>query len=258
MAKKNRKTNPLMVQIIKYCVVVVFICFVGIFLYKSGFSLLQNAEMFKIREVIHAPSLGYIDTRDLDCYKGKSLFEVNLRKIQSDLQRKYPDMDRLRVVMVFPNRLVIQAQKREPFVLIENPERNILVDKSGMVVHARSLDQTELPTIRGIKAYVQEGVLKPYPDRDVKIAIQIIEKVMTNPYLSSYRVESVDMSQRSKVELYLKHGVLNLQPLFVILDHERIEQKIQKLGILLSQGDLELQDVKYIDLRFREPTLSKK
>jgi len=258
MAKKNRKKNSWPINIIRYSVVLTFVCFLFVFLYKSGISFLQNTEMFKVKEVIYSPSLGYIDANQLDRYKGKSLFEISLKDIQTRLQREYPDMDSLRVVMVFPNRLVIQAQKREPFMVIENNDKDIVVDKFGIVIQAIARNPLDLPKARGIKAYVQKGVLKPYPDRDVKYAIKIVESVMKNPYLNAYSVESVNMAQRSKIELYLRHGMLNLKPLFVLLDHEDIAQKIHKLGILLSQGDLELQDVKYIDLRFREPILSKK
>jgi hypothetical protein len=42
------------------------------------------------------------------------------------------------------------------------------------------------------------------------------------------------------------------------LDREKIAQRIKVLGVVLSQGNLDMDHVKYVDLRFKEPIIGKK
>jgi hypothetical protein len=43
----------------------------------------------------------------------------------------------------------------------------------------------------------------------------------------------------------------------IIIDDDKIYPKIRKLGILLAHSNVDLNDYRYIDLRFDEPVLGK-
>ena len=55
-----------------------------------------------------------------------------------------------------------------------------------------------------------------------------------------------------KIYFHLSNG------LQVIVDQERIDQKIKLLAFVLAQKKIDLEQTKYIDLRFKEPVLGKK
>ncbi|MCK5081648.1 MAG: cell division protein FtsQ, partial [Candidatus Omnitrophica bacterium] len=56
----------------------------------------------------------------------------------------------------------------------------------------------------------------------------------------------------SKIQFTLSNGLV------IILDRNNIDRRIKVLGVVLSQGKLDMKQVKYVDLRFKEPIIGKK
>ena len=60
------------------------------------------------------------------------------------------------------------------------------------------------------------------------------------------------MENLSKIHLVIGRN------LDIIVDKDRIQDKLKNLELIFTQGKLDLSTVKYIDLRFNEPVLGKK
>ena len=89
-------------------------------------------------------------------------------------------------------------------------------------------------------------------DRKLRTAFSIIKIFQTNKALSSWSVTRLDLRKSSEIYFYLSNG------LKIILDDENIEKKLHILSLLLTQITADLDTVRYIDLRFKEPIVGKK
>ena len=84
------------------------------------------------------------------------------------------------------------------------------------------------------------------------MTLKIIKLFKANSGLASYSIRDVNIESLSKIYFTLSNK------LDVVIDKDKIAQKIRVLGIVLAQDRLDLKDVKYIDLRFKEPVIGKK
>ncbi len=65
-------------------------------------------------------------------------------------------------------------------------------------------------------------------------------------------IKDINIENLSKIQLTLSNQ------LDVIIDRDKVAQKIRVLGVILAQERLDLKEVKYVDLRFKEPIIGKK
>ena len=253
MAKRTRRKNKkVTVVYLKFIILGVFFVFTLFFIFNRTIYFLNHAEMFKVKEVVRDPSLQFIESRYLTRLKGQSIFSVNLKAVQSRLQSQYPEIDRLRIIRKFPNRIYILAQKREPFAYLTLQNKDILLDKEGVVLSVNASPDEKLPTIIGIETNKRTIPGEPLNIHEVKEALKIIAAIEENEYLTPYKVGSVDVGNLSKIDLCFSNA------LKIIIDRGKIVQKIDKLGILIFQEKLDSKDIDYIDLRFKEPVVRKK
>ena len=253
MAKRSRKKNKKATMIyLKFIILGIFFIFILFFVFNRSMYFFNHAEMFKIKEVIREPSLQFIESRSLTRLKGQSIFSVNLRAVQKQLQSRYPEVDRLRIIRKFPNRIYIVAQKREPFAYLTLEKKDVLLDKEGVVLSVNALPDQKLPLVRGVRTNQTIVPGESLGLRQINVALEIIKTVEKNEYLTKHKIESIDVSNLSKIDLFF------LDTFKVIIDQGRVSQKINKLGILVSQGNLDVKTINYIDLRFKEPILGQK
>jgi hypothetical protein len=73
--------------------------------------------------------------------------------------------------------------------------------------------------------------------------------------LSSARLGTVDLEDITRIICDLKIEEADFQ---VFIDKENIPDRLKILSEVLSRGGLDLQQIKYMDLRFGEPILGQK
>lgn len=251
MAKRLKSQNSSLAAL-KYTVIIVFVLSAVIFINFKTVEIARNAELFKVKEIVKSPSLQYIHSAQLDSVIGHSIFAVNLAAIQNYLRSQYPEIERLRVVRSFPNRIYVAAQKRDPIAVLALGKAQFLVDRKGVVLAVDPSDSHKLPAISGLADKVQAQLGRPLRRDDIDTALEIIETVQQNEYLKSYPIISIDVGNLSKIDCQFSEQIN------VILDRDKINEKVKTLGLLLSQSDIDFQQIEYIDLRFKEPVLGRK
>lgn len=237
---------------LKFAVTGIFFLLIIAGIYNRAGHFVRNAELFKIKMIVKAPSLQFIQSRHLTRLTGKNIFDVDLETVQKRLQSQYPKVKQLRVFRKFPDKIYVAAKKREPFAFLRLNDRNILIDKDIVILSVDAAIDPKLPVIRGIKIGTKVTPGKPLRRRKVDIAVDIIKMVHKNKSFAPLYVASIDVGNLSEIDFRLSNK------LKVIIDERRVYQKIKKLEILLSQGNLDFKDIHYIDLRFKEPLLKKK
>ncbi len=253
MAKRTgSKKNVLTLILFRFFVLFLLAGGVIFFVTKQTGSFLRQSQLFRVREIVLAPSLRYIDPRYLYFLKGRSMFDLNLETIHRRLRSRYPEIDALRIVRRFPDRVYISANKREPVASVLLGSRQFLVDREGVVVAPGPAVGMHLSLIQGIRRAKRISFGESLNLAEVDAALEIIDALQNNPDLKSFTIQSLDVSNLARIECRLNGN------LPVIMDTDRVEQKMAKLGILLTEGKLNLQEVTYIDLRFQEPILGRK
>lgn len=253
MAKKNESAGQKIAGIIlQYFIIVVCIAFVFFSAVQGMYYYLRTSPIFKIREVVSDQSLLFIRTRTLDRLIGQSIFDVDLYAVQRRLQVEYPQIDHLRIYRQFPNRIYVDAIRRDPFAVISTKRQQILIDKDGIVLSLSVGANHKLPVISGLSLEQNALVGKPLRHGDVALAAAIIKNIKENSHLESMPVVSLDLTNLSQIQCVLVNGMK------ILLAEDKIQQKITMLGIVISQGKIKPQEINYIDLRFKEPIINKK
>ncbi len=253
MVKKTESPqSKIAAVILQYFIILVCIAFVMIAIGQGAFYYLRTSAIFKIREVVSQQSLNFIRTRTLDCLIGQSIFDVDLYAVQRRLQVEYPQIDQLRLYRQFPNRIYVDAIRRDPFAVVLFQHQQILLDKDGAVLSLTIPPNHKFPLITGLTFEQNAVVGKLLRHADLALALTIITSIRDNPHLASMPVVSLDLTNLSEIQCVLANQ------LRVILSADKVQQKVVMLGIVMSEGLIQAQEIKYIDLRFREPIISKK
>jgi cell division septal protein FtsQ len=91
---------------------------------------------------------------------------------------------------------------------------------------------------------------RPLQDDKVRLALEIISEVGGQPSLSDWPLKQIDVGNLSQINLLFSND------LKIILDRDRIPQKVKTLAVLMKQGNFDIKDINYIDLRLKDPVIS--
>jgi len=205
-----------------------------------------------VKSIIFAdPSLKFMKRSDFYALKGKNIFEVDLRGLQRKLQFRYPQLSLLTISKRFPNQIVISARKRTPFAQALIRNRAVTVDDNGVVLSTGDGPDKKLPLIVGAKSQIL--VLgQPLSGRKISIALDILNSFHEDKNLLHYTISKINVTNLSKIVFSLSNE------LHIMVDADKIKQKISILGDMLKQGQLVLKNIKYIDLRFKGPIIGRR
>ena len=252
MPVRNNKSKPPN-TFLRKIVLWVFLAFFATVLYQKIFLYLKNSDYFKIKTISYHPSLKFMISTDLLSLKGKNLLDVDLSRIQRQLQGRYPQAANLKVVKRFPNQVLIVARQRFPFARVKMGSQTVVVDEEGVILSELNNVDGGLPIITGINNY--KGKIVPgskVKSHYLRLAGEIIKSFTSVEALEPYRIIKMDVSNLSQIDFYITGD------LKVIVDRDDIDRQMQLLGLVLVQGKAELPTVKYVDLRFKEPIFGKK
>ena len=231
---------------------IVFFGFMAFLILRLVWMSLKESDYFKVTDIWYEASLKSIESSELAGLKGRNLLTLDLKKIERQLQQRYPQYRQLAVLRRFPNQILVVAKRRAFFAQANINNRLMIIDEKGTMVGTDKDSDDALPYISGISAVkgrLQIGVaVEGY---QLQVALGIIRVFQSDKNLSSYRIAKMDISNLSEINIYLDNG------LKVIADQENYPEKIRMLGFLLSKLSPQ-EEMKYVDLRFKEPILGKK
>ncbi|MGE0269186.1 MAG: cell division protein FtsQ/DivIB [Candidatus Omnitrophota bacterium] len=254
MPKRKKKIFPS--WIIKSSVIVVIIIAAlaaCLFLFDRTASYFNESERFSVQTIVIDPTLQFIQRRDLVRLQGKNIFQIDLQDVEQGLLMKYPQISELRVEKKFPNQIHLLAKKRKRLAQFEHNNKYLVLDDEGVILSESENKDNELPSIGGPKIKIDS--INPggkVNNVEIMAGLKIIKSFNENTTLSSYKIMNMDVDQLSRILLHLDRDIK------AIIDDQRINYKIKVLGIVLTQGNLNLKEVNYIDLRFKEPIIGKK
>jgi len=248
--KKQTKTSSILIKVV---VVLVISLIVGVVSYIGVMSIVMNSDHFKIKVIKYDSSLNFINSRELEKLKGKNIFSVDLQKIQRKLNRRYPQIANLRIVREFPDRIAVNAKKRLPFAQMNFQKKIITIDNRAIILSTTTKRDERLPIIQGLKDYGQIiGPGRSLKGKDLEVALVILRSYFSQKGLRHYKILDIDIGNLSRINFKLSNG------LEVYVDRDEIDKRMKILEFVLLEGNIDLNEVKYIDLRFKEPVIGKK
>lgn len=252
MANKIKKAK-VSVNILKNIVILIVLVFLSFLIYQKSAFFLRHSDYFMIRSIICDPSLKFMEPSLTSSFKGKNIFAVDLKKIERSLQMQYPRFTQLKILKRFPNQILVAARERAPFAQTKAGTKIVTLDSQGAVIEIATDLDDRLPFIVGVRPMSSKLVLGSYVDSlPLRAAFEVVRAFRLESALTGYRIAKIDVSNLSQIYFYLTDD------LKIIADQENIVHQLKILGLLLVQAKAELKDVKYIDLRFKEPILGKK
>jgi len=199
--------------------------------------------------------------------KGRNIYELNLSKEARYIQESYPSYKKVRLIRFPPDLLIIDFIKRKPLAFIKST-RFFLIDESSTLFEClKTTEELNLPQIIGLerKVFAAKYGTKLYIP-EVVLALDIIKKTKSNRQLKDYKIKRVDVSTLSNASIFVlvPNGLLDYtkgqspdmgDDLEVRIGQEDIDNKIKILATLFNQARNDLGNIKYIDLRFKEPVI---
>ncbi len=191
--------------------------------------------------------------------KGQTgLFAVDLRDLSERIEADYPELDRVRVTRVFPDRLQLTLEKRRPLAVLR-PEgmgngHFLLVDRKGVVFSGgEGRAPFSLPVIEGTK--IRRDLLVPgkRPESEaLAAAILVLGECGQRALAKSHPPEKIVIAGRKDVTLELKDN------LTVRLGEEDYRYRLALLeSVLAAKKTEEIHDLE-IDLRFGDAVVREK
>ncbi len=226
---------------------IVFLLFF-LFLVYIG-QALKHLDYFKIKYIL---SEG--DSRiELAHLKGQNIFAVDLIRESRYISSLYPDYRKVKLIRVLPDRLFVDFIRRRPLAYVKL-YRYFCVDEDLVLFDMpRQLEDPDLPIILGLDTKIfgaRPGVRCAI--NELALSINIIKEVKMNKALKDYKIKVIDVANINNASFFISDG------LEVKINPENMKAKINILASLLAQAKADASNIKYIDLRFKEPVIKLK
>ena len=256
MAKKNAKKAKNEIKkrfpvktLVNYAAPVIAI----IILISAGYLFLKNSGYFKIEdiEVRDTQNAAGLAERDLlNLYKGRNIFGVDIAALSSRIKSDYPAIKDAVVKRILPNRLEIDITPRIPVAKVK-ARRYFPIDETGMVL-SPGLKSQKLPVIIGFSTWRLPSVGERLHNKQLESAFQLLDAMQKGSVSADYNVTTIDVSNHENLSFYLENGIE------VKIGGEDFLTRLGQLKATLKNEKLDKDNIRYIDLRFKDVVIGPK
>lgn len=180
---------------------------------------------------------------------GDPIFNVDLKEMADYSWSKYPYLEYIRAVRILPNCIEIEAKPRLP--IARTPE-GWLLDREGVLFpNDFDKDYSFLPKVSGV-AKGKPELGKHFSSAELNLTFLLLEKIPESDVVKSSDIESIYVGNASDASFNIKDG-----PQVRIGDKD-LDKRLFVLAKIIFDAQQELKNIKYIDLRFKDPVIGYK
>ena len=224
--------------------------------------VLTTSDFFSVKQVV-VRNAGI----SFDHLKGKNIFSLDLGSQSRSVFSNCLDCRMVRFSRILPDCIVVDFLKRQPVALV-NFYKNFAVDEQGILFYpALTAEEADLPVIYGLETKIfapKPGIKYKRPELD--LALNIIKEIKANKSLRGLTLKRIDIASPQSAGFFillpkqvadytLAKPQLEWAGFEVRVGEGNIRQKIMILGGLIIQARRDWGNIKYIDLRFKEPLI---
>lgn len=226
---------------------------------------ITSSEYFAVRDVFArnaaAETFAYL--------KGRNIFLLDAHTHAERIRQGCSDCSSVRVVKVLPDRLFVHLIKRTPVALVKLG-RIFAVDGSGTIfIPPDNVLQGEVPLITGLEDKIRHPIPGgTYATADLQLALAMLREAGKVQALKNCRIRRVQALDALDASLLLfvpgavdgklspdekadeKSGLMEIK-----VGRDDVARKFTILESFFNQTKVEIADVKYIDVRFKDPVL---
>lgn len=229
-------------------ILVIFLLYLGV---KTIFI---DSPYLQIKSIKVIGKVDYAKLEDLNIFqsvKGKNIFTVNVRDIASVIHENYPEFKKVTVRRVMPDMLEIVIISRVPIALVKI-FKHFYIDEEGVVLSDDIKVKKDLPVISGISIWSRPKRGEAIRSNRINSALAILKLVKQTGMAANYDIKRIDVSDIKNVIFYLDD---NLE---IKMGHGNLLEKLNKLSTMLSDPKIDINNLSYIDLRFKDIVMGPK
>ena len=241
----RKKRVGLLIDIAIVCAILAIGSYLAL---RSVAGFLQNREYFKIKYVKCNDSA--IDVARL---LGKNIFSLDLKEQARNLRAQYPAYQSIKLTKYLPNCLLLECKKRKA-VAVVRLYRFFSVGEDAVLFESdtQGFDQP-LPVITGLETKIfgpKSGIR--YNVKELNSALELIRQVNSIAALKNYKINKIDVSKADNLSFYILNNIE------IRIGGNDIARKVKILPSLFTHIGANINKLKYIDLRFKEPVIKYK
>jgi len=224
--------------------------------------VLTSSDYFTVKQVVVRNS-----GVSFDYLKGKNIFTLNLRNESWRALIGCPDCRKVRFARIFPNCVFVDFLKRQPVALVKFYKYFSMDDQGIFFYPSGSAEELTLPVIYGLETKIfgpKPGVRYNRPE--INLGLSIIREFRGNKVFRGLTIKRIDLGNTENAGFFVllprqvpdfsraspKAEWLGFE---VRIGENNIKEKMIILSGLMIQSAKELPNIKYIDLRFKEPVI---
>jgi cell division protein FtsQ len=238
--------------------VVIIVSFVFVILLSLLIkAFFEKSDYFRLRAVdtkgAAEAGLAVIKNDILKQYKDRNIFKIDLKAIAGSLEPKYPDAKEILVKRSLPDKLIVDLRFRRPVALLGGIQ-TYPIDREGVIlVNINSMKLKDFPIIRGIDPRLAGKAHKKNESKNLLIALDLLDEIKRTRFLDRFGVRLIDASDIKSLSFSLSDS----GPV-VIIGYEDFKHRLSVLKDALKDPRLVLEDINYIDVRFKDVAISPK
>ncbi|MGB2599235.1 MAG: FtsQ-type POTRA domain-containing protein [Candidatus Omnitrophota bacterium] len=183
-------------------------------------------------------------------YAGRNIFSVNPAEIEIMIRDEAPQLDTVTVRRIMPDRLEIDVVPRRPVAFIDAGEP-VIIDAEAIVL-SREGSTGDLVQIKGIRFFFSSpSVGERIDNAMLSKALALLDALREKGISGKIPVKFIDISDRNDIQF----SILDVR---IKMGNSGFPGKIIKLKEILDDPDVDIKDIKYIDLRFEKAVISPK
>lgn len=240
----HKKAIFVFVSLLIAAIIVAFFC---AFYLKSPYFIVQDVVMTG-NDPTSSVNYAELERMLID----KNIFKLNLRDIRDYMLDNYQELLDLRLKRTFPNSIAAAIILRKPVAQLHR-QRYYPVDQDGIILSAvKDTPGENLPIINGIRSNPSREIGKMAASKRIKRALLLLKELEDSGILKRHTLVEIDVSSLRNVIFFLEDG------LEVKIGREDYTSRLANLNEVLSDPKLKPADIRYIDLRFKEPVIGPK
>jgi cell division septal protein FtsQ len=259
------KLTPLGTRGIGLVVLGIIILIALFFIISHLTKTFKALDYFKIKDVMVVRGK---EGFDFSYLVGRNIFNLDLKRESGYISELYPAYKKVRLIKALPDRLFVVFTERQPLAYVKL-YRYFCVDSDRVLFAVpQGQEEADLPVITGLETKIfgaKPG--KQYNIKELVIALNIIKEAKIHNALRDYQIKRIDVANPAHTACFM---IIPLQPtsdyakeqaqavqevLEVKIGQGDISDKMRVLGELFIQLKKDLSNIKYIDLRFKEPVI---
>ncbi|NQT47224.1 MAG: FtsQ-type POTRA domain-containing protein [Candidatus Omnitrophica bacterium] len=216
-----------------------------------GYGFLTESSYFRIEKVVVTPAsaLDAIPIENIEKrIKGYNMFDLDLRSLRDSILRGYPEVLKVSVYKRLPNKIQLNLKVREAVAQISS-SRYYPIDREGVVLSdVRNFPYERLPVIAGV-AVRGDQVGKVLESERLHVAFRLMNDIRESGLSEDYRVSIIDVNDQRNTSFMLEGGVK------INMGRGDFKKDLDRLKDILRQPGMKLEDIRYIDMRFKNAVI---